>query len=97
MKIKGQLPKVPIQDKSIQKGKEKEVGRPEDQKSTGSLKSASEQFAVKKLKAKIDSESDINLKKVEEIKAKLKKGEYKVDNEKLADQLLKDSLLEDLS
>lgn len=97
MKIEGQMPKVPVQDKGIQKGKEKEIARMEDQKTASAEKTAVEQFAVKKLRGKIESEPDVNLQKVKELKEKIKKGEYKVDNEKLADNMLKDSLLEDIS
>lgn len=97
MKIKGQVPKVPTQDQGIQKGKEKEIARAEDQKTASTEKPSVEQFAVKKLRSKIESEPDVNLQKVKELKEKLKKGEYKVDTEKLADNLLKDSLLEDIS
>lgn len=97
MKIEGQLPKIPGQDKGVQKGTEKETGRLEDQKSASLKKAAEDQFAVKKLKARIESEPDINLEKVKELKEKIKKGEYSIDNEKLADKLLKDSLLEDIS
>jgi flagellar biosynthesis anti-sigma factor FlgM len=96
MKIEGQLPKVPAQDKGVQKGKEKEVTRAEDQKHLSSQKPVTEQFAVNKLRAKIESEPDINLKKVKELKEKINKGQYKIDNEKLADTILKDSLLEDV-
>ncbi|MCG8335723.1 MAG: flagellar biosynthesis anti-sigma factor FlgM [Proteobacteria bacterium] len=97
MKIKGQVPKVPTQDQGIQKGKEKEIARTEDQKTASTEKTSVEQFAVKKLRGKIESEPDVNLQKVKELKEKLKKGEYKVETEKLADNLLKDSLLEDIS
>ncbi len=97
MKIEGQVPKIPIQDKGIQKGKEKEIAQTEDQKTASTEKTAIEQFAVKKLQGKIESEPDVNLQKVKELREKIKKGEYKVDNEKLADSMLKDSLLEDIS
>ena len=97
MKIEGQPPKVPVQDKGVQKGKEKEIARTEDQKISSAEKKANEQFTVNKLKAKIESEPEIDLKKVKELKEKIKKGTYKIDNEKLADELLKDSLIEDIS
>ena len=97
MKIEGQLPKVPAQDKGIQKSKEKGIARTEDQKAGSTQKTAAEQFAVNKLRAKIESEPDINLKKVKELRDKIKSGEYKIDNKKLADSMLKDSLLEDIS
>lgn len=97
MKIEGQVPKIPGQEKGIQKGKEKEIARPEDQKSASIKKPAADQFAVKKLKAKIDAEPEVNLKKVKELREKIKSGEYKVDNEKLAEDLLRNSLLEDIS
>lgn len=96
MKIEGQLPKVPAQDKGIQKGKEKEIARTEDQKQLSPQKAVTEQFAVNKLRGKIESEPDINLKKVKELREKIKNGDYKIDNEKLADSMLKDSLLEDI-
>lgn len=95
MKIEGQIPKVPVQDKNIQKGKEKEITQ--DQKSSAVKKAESDQFTVKRMRARIEAESDMDLEKVKALRESIKKGEYKVDNETLADKLLKDSLIEDLS
>ncbi len=97
MKIESQVPKVPVQEKGIHQGKEKELSKTESDKSSALKKAATDQFAVNKLKAKIETEPDIDLKKVKELRDKIKKGEYKVDNEALAEKILKDSLLEDLS
>ena len=95
MKIEGQLPKVPVQEKGIQKGNEKV--QVESQKSASVKKALADQFTVKKLRAKIEAEPDMDLKKIQEIKDKIKGGTYQIDNETLAGKLLEDSLLEDLS
>ena len=97
MKIEGQMPKIPIQDKGIKKGKEDEAVRTETRKSDSIKKSVTDEFSIKKLQAKIEAEPDIDLKKVKELREKIKKGNYKVDNEKLAENLLKDSLIDDIS
>lgn len=97
MKIEGHVPKIPTQDKGIQKGKEQEAAKTDSNKSSAQKKSVTDQFAVNKLRSRIEAEPDIDLKKVKELREKIKKGEYKIDNEKLAEKLLKDSLIEDLS
>lgn len=97
MKIEGQIPKVPVQDKNVQKGKEKEITPDQNQKSSAVKKAESDPFTVKRMKARIDAESDMDLEKVKALRESIKKGEYKVDNEALADKLLRDSLIEDLS
>lgn len=94
MKIEGQVPKVPIQDKNVHKDK---TATPVEGKKTDQLeKSEAKKFSVNKIREKIDAESDINLERVKALKAKIKNGEYQVDNQTLAGNLLKDSLLEDL-
>lgn len=56
----------------------------------------------KLLQSVIDHIEDIKsnpvfMEEIEELREKIKKGEYKIDNQKLASNLLKDSLLEDIS
>jgi flagellar biosynthesis anti-sigma factor FlgM len=97
MKIESQIPKVPVQDKGIQKGKEDVPAKLESRRADILKKSTTEEFSIKKLQAKIEAEPDMNLKKIKELREKIKKGEYQVDNEKLADSLLKDSLIDDIS
>jgi len=97
MKIESQVPKIPIQDKGIQKGKEKEAAQTDSSKSSVQKKSITDHFVVNKLRSKIEAEPDMDLKKIKELREKIKNGEYKIDNEKLAEKLLKDSLIEDLS
>ena len=99
MKVDGQYPKLPLKDKSVQKGNEKDALS----KNKGNLKSAdqlksikSDTFAVNRLKDKINATEDINLEKVEALRAQIKKGDYNINAEKLADKLLKDSIIEDL-
>jgi flagellar biosynthesis anti-sigma factor FlgM len=97
MKIDGQIPKVPVQDKGIQKGKEEATDRLESRKTDVLKKSTTENFSIKKLQSRIEAEPDMDLKKIRELRDRIKRGEYKVDNEKLAEGLLKDSLIDDIS
>jgi flagellar biosynthesis anti-sigma factor FlgM len=94
MKIDGQQPKVPVHDKNVHKDKTAiSVG---NKKSTNLEKADTKQFSVSKIREKITAEPDVNMERVKALKAKIKSGEYQVDTMKLADNLLKDSLLEDL-
>ena len=97
MKIESQIPKVPVQDKGIQKGKDDAAAKLEARRADILKKSTTEEFSIKKLQSKIEAEPDMDLKKIKELREKIKKGQYKVDNEKLADSLLKDSLIDDIS
>lgn len=94
MKIDGQSPKVPVQDKNVHR--DKKAASSETRKATDLQKIDSKQFSVHKIKGKIDAEPDIDLEKVKAIKAKINSGEYQVDTKKLANNLLKNSLLEDI-
>ncbi|NQU62825.1 MAG: flagellar biosynthesis anti-sigma factor FlgM [SAR324 cluster bacterium] len=94
MKIDGQYPKIPVQDKNVHK--DKTAANSENRKSTDLHKTNPKQFSVNKIREKIDAEPDIDMEKVKLIKAKIKNGEYQVDSKKLANNLLKNSLLEDL-
>ncbi len=96
MKIEGQYPKVPVQDKGSPKGKEKGDVQIEKNKPADIKKTSADQFAVKKMRSKMETEPDMDLEKVKALKEKIKKGEYQVDQKKLAANLLKDSLLEDI-
>ncbi|MBU3917771.1 flagellar biosynthesis anti-sigma factor FlgM [bacterium] len=96
MKIDGQHPKLPVQDKSTLKGKEKDNIQLDRNSSDTIKKKDIDQFAFNKIKDKADSEPDINLEKVNALKAKIKNGEYQIDTKKLASSLIKNSLLEDL-
>ncbi len=97
MKVESQIPKVPVQDKGIQKGKDEAAAKLEAKRADILKKSSTEEFSIKKLQSKIEAEPDMDLKKIEELREKIKKGQYQVDNEKLADSLLKDSLIDDIS
>ncbi|MBT4088091.1 MAG: flagellar biosynthesis anti-sigma factor FlgM [Deltaproteobacteria bacterium] len=94
MKIDGQSPKVPVQDKNVHR--DKTAGTSETKKATDLHKTDPKQFSVNKIRGKIDAEPDIDLEKVKALKAKIKNGEYQVDTKKLANNLLKNSLLEDI-
>lgn len=94
MKIEGQYPKVPIQDKNVHK--DKTATPVEGKKSAPLEKTETKQFSVSKIREKIEAEPDIDLERVKELKARIKNGEYEVDTQKLANNILKDSLLEDL-
>ena len=95
MKIDGQYTKLPVQDKAVQKGKEKEPQQVEKKKPTVVSKTDNT-FSLTRIKDRIEAEPDINIDKVNEIKAKLKNGEYQIDTEKLAKNIIKDSLIEDV-
>ena len=99
MKVDGQYPKIPLKDKSDQKGNEKDAlsKNKDNLKSADQIKNIkSDTFAVHRLKDKINATEEIDLKKVEALRAQIKKGDYKINAETLADKLLKDSIFEDL-
>ncbi len=100
MKIDGKYPKIPPQEKNIQKGKELDgidQKRLDARRTAGLGNKQESKFVINKMREKIDAEPDINMEKVKALRAKIKNGEYKVDAEKLADNLVKNSLLEDLT
>lgn len=96
MKVEGQYPKLPVQDKNIQKGKEKESVHIERKKPAEVDKIKTNKFTVDRMREKIEAEADINLEKVKALKTKIKKGEYQIDSNKLANNLTRNSLLEDI-
>jgi len=96
MKIEGQIPKLPVQEKNIPKGKEKETTQVEKKKATEITRPKSHRFSVDKIREKIDAEADVDIEKVKALRDKIKKGEYRVDSEKLAKNLIKNSLVEDI-
>ncbi|MCP4755369.1 MAG: flagellar biosynthesis anti-sigma factor FlgM [Proteobacteria bacterium] len=96
MKIDGHHPKLPVQDKSVQTGKEKESARIDKKRSTEVRRSDTKNLSMDRVRDKIKAEPDVNLEKVNALKAKIKKGEYRIDSEKLADNLIKNSLFEDI-
>lgn len=100
MKINGQYPKPPIQDKNTAETKEKErIGKQssETKLHEGSGSISGLDLSTKRIREKLDAEPDINQEKVDAIKAKIKRGEYKIDMQKMANRMLKDALMEDLS
>ncbi len=54
-------------------------------------------FAVDKMKLRIEAEPEVRADKVAEIKARIKSGEYQVDTQALARNLLKEGLQESTS
>lgn len=98
MKINGQYPKVPVQDKNTQKLKEGEI----ESRKGAEAKSSEEvqgkqQFAVNRLREKVNAEQDVDAEKVARIKEQIKQGKYQVDAEKTAAALIKNSLFEDFN
>ena len=99
MKIQGQYPKVPIQDKNTQKLRDGDV---EARKGVGAKASEElhqgekQQFAVNRLREKINAEPDIDAEKVARLKEQIKQGKYQVDAVKTANNLVKSALFEDL-
>ena len=99
MKINGQYSKLPVQEKNVSKNLEKEaVGKSHKSASKPGEVSGSgnQDFAVKRLQAKIASEPDLDMEKVKQLKDKIRKGDYQVDSGKLAKNLIKNSIIEDI-
>lgn len=99
MKITGQNPSIAKelatgQAKSKEVSRDKESGEASRLQNGGSVKTSS--FTLDKIQDRIDAEPDIRLDKVEELKAQIKNGQYKVDFEGLAEKLINDSLKEDV-
>ncbi len=97
MKINQQHPNLPVQDKNVNKGQEKESGKEVENASakTSVLGKGSGDFIVNKVRDKIDAEPDINTERVAALKARIKNGEYRIDNLELSNRILKSSILED--
>jgi flagellar biosynthesis anti-sigma factor FlgM len=97
MKINQQQPKVPIQEKSVNRGHEKDTGKADGNPSAKSsvLAKGSGNFTVNKVRDRIDAAPDIDAERVTALKARIKNGEYQIDNLKLANRILKNSILED--
>ncbi|MGK0289175.1 MAG: negative regulator of flagellin synthesis FlgM [bacterium] len=97
MKISNQYTKLPLQETHAgqKKGKEgsSQLGAIEAQQS---VQQTGNNFAINRIRMKIDAESGFNAEKVNALKAKIQDGSYKIDADKVAKQLLKHSLLEDL-
>jgi len=95
MKIDGQHPKLPVQDKNNLNEAKKETARSERKNISELSKTSTNKFSVNRIKDRIEAEPDINMDKVKELKAKIKKGEYQIDSKKLASNLIKSSRFED--
>ena len=54
-------------------------------------------FVMNKIKNLINSEPEVRADRVNELKDRIKSGEYKVDSEKLAKKMLEDAFQEDIS
>ena len=96
MKITGQQPPMPP---DVKGGYRKDVeqahvgggGFPPD----GSVRA--ETFTLNKMKLRLEAEPEVRADKVAERQAKRKSGEYEVDSQKLARNLLLEGLQEDIS
>ena len=95
MKINGQYPKLPTQEKNATQGAEKEVAKQAGISSNRAVANKSN-FTVSKAREKIDATPDIDMDRVNALKSKIKNGEYQIDSLKLANRILKNSVLEDL-
>ena len=99
MKVDNQYPPPSLKEKGISKGREKEsvAQKPPDYRKAVELKNGSaSQFTVNKMREAIDAAGDINHEKVEALRAKIKSGAYRVDTEKLAQNMIKNSIVEDI-
>ena len=54
-------------------------------------------FVMNKIKSLINSEPEVRTDRVAELKDRIKSGEFKVDSEKLAKNMLEDAFQEDIS
>lgn len=98
MKISGQQPSAA---KELTTGQTKSKDDTQGSKSThvsstasGSVKTS--EFAMDKIKNKVSAEPEVRADRVAEMKAKIAKGEYQIDFQKLAGKMLTDSLREDV-
>ena len=100
MKVEGQINKLLVKDKNVQQNKDQDAvaQKKVDPKTSTRLSNVkgTNRFTMTKMQEKIKAQPDIDMDKVNAIKAKLKSGEYKVDTEKLATNLIKNSLIEDI-
>ena len=97
MKIDRQQMKLPVQDKSVQRGKEALAHKKGALKAQTPIENSKvSDFALHKLKDTISATPDINLDRVNALKEKIQKGEYQVDTNKLAKNLIKNSIIEDV-
>ena len=96
MKITGQQPPMPP---DVKGGYRKEIEQA--QLREGGLQPESsvraETFTLNKMKLRLEAEPEVRADKVAELKAKLKSGEYEVDSQKLARNLLLEGLQEGIS
>ena len=54
-------------------------------------------FVMNKIKGRISAEPEVRADRVEELKAKIKSGEYQVDSQRLSKTMLEDALKEDMA
>ena len=54
-------------------------------------------FVMNKIKDRISAEPEVRADRVEELKAKIKSGEYQVDSQRLSKTMLEDALKEDMT
>jgi len=52
---------------------------------------------MNKIKGRISAEPEVRADRVEELKAKIKSGEYQVDSQRLSKTMLEDALKEDMT
>lgn len=99
MKINGQYPRLQSQEKGITNKKDtiEQKNSQENQKSEKTQNPLVANFALKRVRQKIESEPDMNMEKVARLRAEIQSGKYNVDAEKLAGKLLKNALMEDFT
>lgn len=99
MKVTGKQPHG-ISDLTAGKAKDagKKIERQQNQAAqvTGSVSNHTSLSTMDKIKESIRNEPDVRAERVAELKAKIDSGEFKVDSEKLAANMLVASLEEDL-
>ena len=93
MKITGQQPPITKETQAGQVQSKETLVSSKKLDSVDAQKSVkTSSFATEKLKNRVNQEPEVRAEKVAELKAKIAKGEYKVDAHKLAEKMISESL-----
>ena len=96
MKITGQQPPEFHGVKGgTAKENQKSTGHSGDMQGTVESPDTNSTFVMNKIKNRISTEPEVRADRVEELKAKIKSGEFQVDSQRLAKAILEDALFED--
>ena len=97
MKVNNSYSQLPLKDQKSSAGVEREAKANTKAKNASSKETGvSSQFTTKQIREKIDQTPDVNMDRVQEMKDKISKGEFKMDSKRIVSNLLKDSIREDV-